>query len=83
MPWPLPSAKNYGHGATMRGFRTEGHASASGTPGDARQEESSRSPRPRLRCEPVGRRESGHHRSSSAQVQRVDGPGGTPPRATK
>ena len=23
MPWPLPSAKNYGHDATMRGFRTE------------------------------------------------------------
>ena len=29
MPWPLPSAKNYGHDATMRGFRTELHASAS------------------------------------------------------
>ena len=26
MPWPLPSAKNYGHDATMRGFRTELHA---------------------------------------------------------
>ena len=23
MPWPLPSAKIYGHDATMRGFRTE------------------------------------------------------------
>ena len=23
MPWPLPSAKNYGHDATMRGYRTE------------------------------------------------------------
>ena len=29
MPWPLPSAKNYGHDATMRGFRTELHESAS------------------------------------------------------
>ena len=29
MPWPLPSAKIYGHDATMRGFRTEPHASAS------------------------------------------------------
>ena len=28
MPWPLPSAKNYGHDATMRGFRTGHHASA-------------------------------------------------------
>ncbi len=27
MPWPLPSAKNYGHDATMRGFRTELHTS--------------------------------------------------------
>ena len=26
MPWPLPSAKNHGHDATMRGFRTELHA---------------------------------------------------------
>ena len=26
MPWPLPSAKIYGHDATMRGFRTELHA---------------------------------------------------------
>ena len=25
MPWPLPSAKNYGHDATMRGFRTGRH----------------------------------------------------------
>ena len=29
MPWPLPSAKIYGHDATMRGFRTELHESAS------------------------------------------------------
>ena len=29
MPWPLPSAKIYGHDATMRGFRTELHASGS------------------------------------------------------
>ena len=28
MPWPLPSAKIYGHDATMRGFRTEHHALA-------------------------------------------------------
>ena len=27
MPWPLPSAKNYGHDATMHGFRTERRAS--------------------------------------------------------
>ena len=28
MPWPMPSAKNYGPDATMRDFRTERHASA-------------------------------------------------------
>ena len=33
MPWPLPSAKNYGHDATMRGFRTERHASVHGLAG--------------------------------------------------
>ena len=39
--WSLPSAKNYGHDATMRGFRTERHVSvrSGAEPGQGRSTE--------------------------------------------